>query len=198
MYISKCYNKFIIFPDFELFQKKMIMIITKIIVEAKTMNATYENYTLLELISIMENTEYRRMCPWNKKAIIEFIEQNKMDIPKKIGKLEPTQWHHYSTTQGEGVLCTPMCKFYDGCAILLQDGTVYDIEMREAIADDDDIVICVDLMGDYEEQDKHMRGDEFVYILDYEDITLIQVRDLDYYVSEDQREYWKCRDLSGA
>lgn len=168
----------------------MILNITKIIVQTKTMNATYENYTLLELIGIMENTGYRRMCPWNKKAIIEFIEHKKMDIPTKSGKLEPTQWHHYSTAQGEGVLCTPTCKFYDGCAILLQDGTIYDIEMREAIADNDDIVICVDLIGDSEEQDKHMRGDEFVHILDYEDITLIQVRDLDYYVSEDQREYW--------
>jgi hypothetical protein len=61
------------------------------------MDASYENYTLLQLISIMEGSKYSRKCPWNKQAIIEFIEKENLNIPKKIKEMEPTKWHHYST-----------------------------------------------------------------------------------------------------
>jgi hypothetical protein len=154
------------------------------------MEASYENYTLLQLISIMEGSAYNRKCPWNKKAIIEFIGKEKMDIPKKLKEVEPTKWHHYSTARYEGVLVTPTCKFYDGCAIQLQDGSMWDIEVREALSDED-VVVCIDLVGASEEDDKHMRGDEFMYMLDYENITLLQVRDLHYYISREQEEYWR-------
>lgn len=168
----------------------MIYNITKKFVGAKTMTASYENYTLLELISMMEQTGYKRMCPWNKKSIIEFIETNKVNIAKKANDIEPTQWHHYSTARGEGVLSTPTCKFYNGCALQLQDGKIYDIEVYEATSEDEDIVVCIDLIGDSEEEDKHKRGEEFIHLLDNEDVTLLQVRDLDYYVSQEQEEYW--------
>lgn len=153
------------------------------------MEASYENYTLLELITIMERSEYSRKCPWNKKSIIKFIEKEEINIPKKLKALEATKWHHYSTARYEGVLVTPTCKFYDGCAIQLQDGSIWDIEVREAMSDED-IVVCIDLIGESEEDDKHMRGEEFIHMLDHENITLLQVRDLKYYVSQAQEEYW--------
>jgi hypothetical protein len=153
------------------------------------MDASYENYSLLQLISIMEGSEYSRKCPWNKQAIIEFIEKENLNIPKKIKEMEPTKWHHYSTTRYEGVLVTPTCKFYDGCAIQLQDGSMWDIEVHEALSGED-VVVCVDLIGESEEDNKHMRGEEFIHMLDHENITLLQVRDLHYYVSPEQEEYW--------
>jgi hypothetical protein len=42
--------------------------ITKTIYE--TYEGSYENYTLLELICILNKREFHVTCPWNKKAII--------------------------------------------------------------------------------------------------------------------------------
>lgn len=56
---------------------------------------TYENYTLLELIRELELARIEIQCAWNKRAIIEMIEDRHLNIAKKYEPMQPTKWEHH-------------------------------------------------------------------------------------------------------
>lgn len=163
---------------------------------------TYENYTLFELIEILWANGMHD-CPLNKKAIIERIERDKLDIPKKF-KPEPSKWHHYSIRRSLNVLVTPIFEIYEGCIIELKDGSVWEIEvcsqrsLQEAATAAEgcdrqyEDVVFIGLDGMYEKRDSQFDMDavEFMHMLDHDDVTLLQIRDLNYFMSDSEREYW--------
>jgi hypothetical protein len=162
----------------------------------------YENYTLFELIEILWAAGIHD-CPFNKKAIIERIERDKLDIPKKF-KPEPSEWHHYRIRRSLNVLVTPIFEIYEGCIIELKDGSVWGIEVcsqrslqKDATAAEGcgrqyEDVVFIGLDGMYEKSDSQFDMDaaEFMHMLDHDDVTLLQIRDLNYFMSDSEREYW--------
>jgi hypothetical protein len=162
-------------------------------------DGSYENYTLIELIDILFDTPFRRDCPWNKKAIIEMIQEENMNVPKKL-ELEPTKWEHYRIRHSLDVLQTPLFDIYEGCIIELEDGSRWDIDIsNDQILKSEDLpkddynswedVIYVYLEGPDDEI--QMTVEEFIHMLDHDDVTLLQVRDCNYFMSVEQENYWK-------
>ena len=160
---------------------------------------SYENYTLIELIKILRQSNNEDKCPWNKKAIIELIERENMDVPRKF-KLEPTKWEHYRIRRSLDVLQTPLFDIYEGCIIELEDGSRWDIDVVEdQILKSEDLprddyeswedIVYVYLEG-AEGEEIQMTADEFIHMLDHDDVTLLQIRDLCYFMSEEEEEYW--------
>jgi hypothetical protein len=163
---------------------------------------SYENYTLIELIKILMQSDDVNKCPWNKQAIIEWIETENKDVPKKM-ELEPTKWEHYRIRRSLDVLETPLFDIYEGCIIELEDGSRWDIDVsKDQILKSEDLpkddynswedVIYVYLDGLDEAQGEGIRmtADEFIHMLDHDDVTLLQIRDLCYFMSDEEEEYW--------
>lgn len=158
---------------------------------------SYENYTLLELIRMLKMQDIEITCAWNKKAIIRMIEQKSMtaNVPKKSEPMEPTKWHYRCIKRSLDIIKTDDTgfEFYDGCIIKLpDDDTLYEIEVfstEELISKDlpkDSLdsykeVVYVLLCED-DELVKKITADEFIHMLDYEDVTIIQCINDEYYM----------------
>lgn len=101
---------------------------------------SYENYTLLELIGLLNQKNIEITCPWNKKAIIQMISEKNISLPIKKGEIEPTKWEHYRVRKSLDVIETANMEFYDGSIIEMPDGQPYMIDCitssRKLISED--------------------------------------------------------------
>lgn len=157
----------------------------------------YENYTLIELLHILKEKKIEITCHWNKNAIIEMIktDEQKFNIPKKYEPLIPSTWifdkHRISTDsyRDEYLIVTSdsynaLFEFMYNDLIRLSDGHIYIIELARDVEFLNvnmyvDIIYVYMYCNDTGEQ-KYFYGDEFVKMLDYEDVTIIRNRSAKY------------------
>jgi hypothetical protein len=169
---------------------------------------SYENYTLFELDRAVFKSGNKLYCPLNKKAIINMIEINGYDVPKKKERSDATTWEHYRIRRSLDVLETPYCKFYEGTIIQLQDGILYYIDVtndQKLISEDlptndpyswEDIVNISlypynGITADYDEEEViKMTAQEFINMIDFDDVTIVQNTDMGIFLSDEEEEYW--------
>lgn len=163
---------------------------------------TYDNYTLLELIGLLEKYNIEITCPWNKRAIIKMIEDQKLDIPKKYEPMQPTTFQHYRVRRSLDILNTRYMEFYDGCIVQTPDGQAQKIlflqSEEELISDDLDpyqgssykstIFIYFENMATKEETE--MTAKEFIWKLDNLDCTILQDQNRQYFMNEEEKHFW--------
>jgi hypothetical protein len=162
----------------------------------------YGNYTLIELIYILKEKNIVINCLWNKNAIIDMIktDEQKFDIPKKYEPLQPSTWKYdrhritadsfrydYLTVTSNSY--GALFEFTEYDLIRLSDGKIYEIEItkeieyQHVIGKDSDIYVeiiyvfmyCIDTA-----EKKCFFADEFVKMLDYEDVTIIRNKGAKY------------------
>lgn len=165
---------------------------------------TYENYTLLELIGLLYHHKIKITCPWNKKALIKMIEDKNLNIPVKKEPMTPTKWDHYRVRRSLDVIETKYMEFYEGSIVQMPDGKAYIItdiylEKEELISDDlpiDEyssyrkiIIIYFEDMETIEESSMYI--EDFMHSLDFEDTTILQDRNREYFMNEEQKTFWK-------
>jgi hypothetical protein len=158
----------------------------------------YENYTLIELLHILNEKKIDITCPWNKNAIIEMIKKNehKFNIPKKYEPLVPSSWNfdkHIITTDSyidsylsvSSNLYNALFKFKYNDLIRLSDGNIYIIELAKDIdfLNIDIMYVCMYCNDIGEEKYMYKPGNEFVKMLDYDDITIIRNRSAKYNIN---------------
>ena len=153
----------------------------------------YENYTLIELLHILKEKKIDITCPWNKKMIIEMIktdEQN-FNIPKKYEPLVPSSWNfdkHRITTHSYideylivlSYLYNASLKFKYNDLIKLSDGNIYIIEFVRDVEFSNVDIMYVYMYCNNTGEEKYVYEDEFVKMLDYDDITIIRNRSAKY------------------
>lgn len=178
---------------------------------------SYENYTLFELIKLLQNSkEYTEQFPFNKNEIIKIIKENNLDIPPKYEPLEPTKWGHYRIRRSLDVIDADSVEFYDGSIVKYPDGQVYLIDcinttsmlVSDDITNIEDIksessecyyvhdnkiykeilVVCFENVDTKEKCE--MLAEDFMYDMDYEDITIVQDRNRGIFMNEEQENYW--------
>jgi len=157
----------------------------------------YENYTLIELLHILKEKKIDITCYWNKNSIIEMIkkDEQKFNIPKKYEPLIPSTWNfdkHRITTDSyrddylsvSSNLYNAIFEFKYNDLIRLSDGNIYIIEFAKDI-EFLNVNMHVDIMYVYmycndTGEEKYVYGDEFVKMLDYDDVTIIRNRSAKY------------------
>ena len=157
----------------------------------------YENYTLIELLHILKEKKIDITCYWNKNAIIEMIikDEHNFYIPKKYEPLIPSTWifdkHRITTDSYTDDYLSVSSNFYNAIfefkyndLIRLSDGNIYIIEFAKDI-EFLNSNMHVDIMYVYmycndTGEEKYVYGDEFVKMLDYEDVTIIRNKSAKY------------------
>ena len=153
----------------------------------------YENYTLIELLHILKEKKIDITCPWNKKMIIEMIktDEQKFNIPKKYEPLVPSSWNfdkHRITTDSYideylivlSYLYNASLKFKYNDLIKLSDGNIYIIEFVRDVEFSNVDIMYVYMYCNNTGEEKYVYEDEFVKMLDYDDITIIRNRSEKY------------------
>jgi hypothetical protein len=157
----------------------------------------YDNYTLIELLHILKEKKIDIACYWNKNAIIEMIKKDEQnfDIPKKYEPFQPSTWRydrHRITADSfryDYLIVTSntydaFFEFTESDLIRLTDGKIYEIEItKEVELQNDNIYMdiiyvymyCIDTS-----EEKYFYAEEFVRMLDYEDVTIIRNRGAKY------------------
>lgn len=149
----------------------------------------YENYTLLELISMLSAKNVKIECAFNKKTIIEFIKEKKIDIPKQYEPIKPTSWNFEESSHYHYIFIHDMYfGFYVGDIFKTQAGVVWILDNVESYE--------VPIMGKYQSLDEEPEGgydnmiymyftnqdtgddiciqaDDFIYHLDHDDMTIL-------------------------
>jgi hypothetical protein len=158
----------------------------------------YENYTLIELLHILNEKKIDITCPWNKNAIIEMIKKNehKFNIPKKYEPLVPSSWNfdkHIITTDSyidsylsvSSNLYNALFKFKYNDLIRLSDGNIYIIEFAKDIdfLNIDIMYVCMYCNDIDDEKYMYTPGNEFVKMLDYDNVTIIRNRSAKYNIN---------------
>lgn len=155
---------------------------------------SYKNYTLLELITTVHMSGYTITCPWNKLDIINMIEQNGHNVPIKKEEMVRTTWNHYRIRRSMDVLETPNCEFYEGDKIQLENGIIYDIHFEEHKVTNSENKVefqVYAVLTPYEGETISVTPQELIDMLDYDDVTIVQCRDLCYYMCAEEEEYWE-------
>ena len=165
---------------------------------------TQENYTLLELIGLLHTHKIKITCPWNKKALIKMIEENNIHIPVKHEPITPTKWDHYRVRRSLDVIKTEYMEFYEGSIIQMPDGKAYTIidvylEKEELISDDLPIdedssyrkIIIIYFQDVETKEESSIYIEDFMHALDFEDTTILQDRNREYFMNEEQKTFWK-------
>jgi hypothetical protein len=153
----------------------------------------YENYTLIELLHILIEKKIDITCYWNKNDIIKMIktDEQKYNIPKKYDPLIPSSWNfdkHRITADSyrddylsmSSELYNAFFEFKYNDLIRLSDGNIYIIEFVR-----DEEILNIDIMFVYmycndTGEEKYFYGDEFVKMLDHDDVTIIRNRSAKY------------------
>lgn len=163
-------------------------------------DAPYENYTLLELITLLKKMKIDITCPWNKKEIIKMIHEKNLKVQKKHEEIEPTVWRHYRVRKSLDVIemrDTPF-EFYEGCIIGLPDGEIYNLDVyktEELICDElpeDDAnsyedVVYVILRNRKSLEEITLPAQEFINMLDFDDVTILQNTGCNHFMSEEEQ-----------
>ena len=159
---------------------------------------SHENYTLLELIGLLDRElKIDITCPWNKKEIIKMIEKENLNIPKKKEAMEPTEWTHYRVRKSLDVIETKYMEFYDGSIVQFPDGDPYHIEFIDrdyikinADNEEEKEIVIINWMNLATNEQFEMNAEEFIYMLDNEDVTILQDRNRAMYMNEEQKTKW--------
>lgn len=177
---------------------------------------SYDNYTLFELIELLgKSNEYTQKFPLNKKEIIKIIKDNKLNIPPKQEPMEPTKWKHYRIRRSLDVIDAGSVEFYDGSIIKYPDGQAYLIDCinRSSVMVSDNIsdnITTDNLPDDYyvsdnrlykevlvvyfenvdTKEESEMLAEDFMYDMDYENVTIVQDRNRGIYMNEEQKIFW--------
>jgi hypothetical protein len=155
---------------------------------------SYKNYTLLELIRTVHMSGYTITCAWNKLDIIDMIEQNGYNVPIKKEEMVRTSWEHYRIRHSLDVLETQYCGFSEGDKIQLENGIIYDISVEEhqVISSENNVEYEVYVvLSSYEGETISVTAQEMMDMLDYDDVTIVQSRDMCYYMCAEEEEYWE-------
>lgn len=152
---------------------------------------TYENYTLLELINLMYNLENDVQFAWNKKEIIQIIQERHLPIPPKNldEPMEYSIWKHYRLRRSLDLVCVEKYNlhFQEGDIIKMPDNLLYSID---AIRNQQNIVYIYLLDMETTDETYYMTADSFFKMLDEEDITIMQNLQSSYYMNEEQENYY--------
>ena len=157
----------------------------------------YNNYTLIDLLHILKEKKIDSAYYWNKNAIIEMIktDEQKFNIPKKYEPLISSNWkfdkHRITIDSFRDDYLLVSSNTYDvsfefrqNDLIRLSDGNIYIIEFEKDI-EFININMYIDIMFVYmycndTGEEKYFYGDEFVNMLDSEDVTIIRNRSAKY------------------
>jgi len=147
---------------------------------------SYENYTLLELINLVEIEKIN--CPWNKKAIIKTIKNKKLNIPKKYEEIEPTKWIYYEKSNNidyiylDCIYTNTYFKFYEGDIIQLSNG--YILKLLNIIKLNYNVKQFTHLyfMNININKKICILAEDFINMLDNDDITILQNLDRCYFI----------------
>ncbi len=150
---------------------------------------SYENYTLLELISMLSYRNIKIDCAFNKKSIIEMIITKKLDIPKRYEQLQPTMWNFEESKHYNYIFIHNLCfGFYEGDTFLTSAGVVWVLDSVELYEEpvlgeyqsiDDEPeggyqnVIYMYFINQDTGDDICIQADDFIHSLDYDDTTII-------------------------
>jgi hypothetical protein len=148
-------------------------------------------------LHILKEKKIDITCYWNKNAIIEMIkkDEHKFNIPKKYEPLNPSTWifdKHRITIDSyrddylsvSSNLHNAIFEFKYNDLIRLSDGNIYIIDFAKDI-EFLNSNMHVDIMYVYmycndTGEEKYVYGDEFVKMLDYEDVTIIRNKSAKY------------------
>lgn len=157
----------------------------------------YNNYTLIDLLHILKEKKIDIAYYWNKNAIIEMIktDEQKFNIPKKYEPLIPSNWkfdkHRITIDSFRDDYLLVSSNTYDvsfefrqNDLIRLSDGNIYIIEFEKDV-EFINVNMYIDIMFVYiycndTGEEKYFYGDEFVNMLDSEDVTIIRNRSAKY------------------
>jgi hypothetical protein len=144
---------------------------------------SYENYTLLELISMLSMKDIKIDCEVNKKTIIQMIQDKQIDIPKRYEDIQSTMWCIEEGNRYNYIFIPKMYfAFYEGDIFKTQVGIVWklvDIQFeRDEYIDelhsiDDDYVSYMYFTNQDTGEDICIPVEDFMYSLDYYDITIL-------------------------
>lgn len=152
---------------------------------------TYENYTLLELINLMYNLENDVQFAWNKKEIIQIIQERNLPIPPKSldEPMEYSIWEHYRIRRSLDLVCVEKYNlhFQEGDIIKMPDNLLYSIDV---IRNQQNIIYIYLLDMETTDETYYMTADSFFNMLDEEDITIMQNLQSSYYMNEEQENYY--------
>jgi hypothetical protein len=145
-----------------------------------------ENYTLLELIGALKERGIKITCPWNKRAIIKMISEEKLIIPPKYQDIEGAKAaYRYNCIYVFPTVNTRRCidnlfvkyksdysafRFQERDVIQFADGTAYNIAIKR-VQD----VLSVQLTNTNNICDEmYLDAEQFINMLESDDITILQ------------------------
>jgi hypothetical protein len=161
---------------------------------------SYENYTLLELMGLVRNAGHEITCDWNKKALVQLIKEKNLDIPERREEMQLSEWRHYRIRKSLDVLevrstldtmKSKTLEFYDGSIIQDPSGQIYLLKfINKEYISDDEIGIVMYFKNMETKEEIEMYAEDFVWSLDNEDVTILQDRNNDKFMNEEQKEKW--------
>ena len=159
---------------------------------------TYQNYTLLELIGLLQEHKIPITCPWNKIDIINMIETNRLPVPKKYESMEPTKWEFFRVRKSLDVIQTRYMEFSEDNMIQMASGTIYIVNTwitEEQMSEDDpyswEQVAYLMLKNTETHEEYQVEPYDFFDALDNDDITIIQDTNRKYYANEEMKQKWE-------
>jgi len=156
----------------------------------------YDNYTLLELLYLLQNKKIPIRCIWRKKDIIKMIIRKRINIPYKYECMKNTLWGCYINdsliTNIPNMIYTHNTgfQFYQGCCFHFSDGTIYEIENIIKTPGNHFIIYLYNYNNKILEK---MNIKYFMKLLDYDDVTILQYRHGKKYMSEEEKNFWEKR-----
>ena len=155
--------------------------------------SSYENYSLLELLHMLMKKKYEINVPWNKKALIQMIEEQNLDIPTKMEPMQPTQWTHTKQCRDANIdtIHTPYMDIYKGCIFQDTEGHMQLVTNVSTTYDEkqEDLLWLQDITAE-EYVVKAILVEKFISQLDKEDITILQHRDYDKFLNAKEKKRW--------
>lgn len=144
----------------------------------------YDNYTLLELIYELTLSRIQILCPWNKKELIKMINEYNIIIPEKQEFLENNIWE-YVPENNSIFIYKCAFEFQDGDVIKTSDGNIYSIELVSNV----NSLNIVHLYNISTQEKIILNINEFMYMIDNTDITILQNADRFYYTVASQDSF---------
>ncbi len=157
---------------------------------------SYENYTLFELLHLLRKGNHEITVPWNKKAIIKMIEDEKIAIPRKYEDMEPTKWEHYRIRKSLEVIniIDLYIEFDDNGFDIFQDsmGNIHKLEcICRELDENEEETLAMYFENIVNKQTSRMEVEDFIWSLDNEDITILQYVLHEKFLNEEEKERWK-------
>lgn len=175
-------NKLNLFANFHTILEKHVPSDVSDIIEIiyKHYDSRYENYTLLELIKFMQKNKYKEF-PLNKKEIITIIKDENLPLPDKGEELKPSKWNYFRFTVSidNGIsFCDTNFVTHKGDIYKMSDGKIYTIYDIWSKYEYNDTMNCylenyITLTDIETGSEKDILTQEFIRILDEEDITIL-------------------------